>query len=99
MRFVLSFVLIIIGFVMTIGTENVLRTFGKMDFAEDSFHLFGGSRLIYKLMGVGFILLGFIIMLNMHIGAAKWIGTNLFGAYAPEEQVIEENVEYYPVAN
>lgn len=95
MNVIIGLVAAIIGIVLVIGTETVLKMFGRMNFAEKFFSTSGGSRWIYKLIGIGFIFLGFIIIFNMHLGALEWMAVNLFGAYADENA--PQPVEYYEV--
>ena len=65
------FVRILIGLVIAgagtffvLKTTAVLDTFGSVDWAEQKLGG-GGSRLFYKLLGIVFILIGFIVMTDM----------------------------------
>lgn len=60
MRIILGFIGIIIGFLIIWRSEWIFQQFGRVDWAEE--HLSGGSRVFYKLVGLGVILISFIYM-------------------------------------
>jgi hypothetical protein len=96
MHILLGLLLSIIGFFVVFGANWLLQTMGASDFAEKHLSTSGGSRFLYKLIGIGLMLVGFAIMTNLHLGVLNWIGRNLFGAYMPaQEQQIENNSYQY----
>ncbi len=83
-RILLGCSLVLFGTFMTIKSNMFFEFFGAVKFAEKYLHSEGGSRLFYKLFGIGLILLGFVIITNLYGGVIEWIGYNLFGAFIPE---------------
>jgi hypothetical protein len=61
-----------IGIFMVIKSEAMLNSFGRIEFFERHLGLDGGSRLGYKLIGIGTIFIGFLIMTNMIGGFMEW---------------------------
>lgn len=55
MKYFLGFLVIALGIFMVIKTEWMLQNFGRIDWAEEKFAFSGGSRLMYKLIGLVFI--------------------------------------------
>lgn len=62
MKYVYSILVIIIGAFMVIKTEWMLKFFGRSYWAETKLGTEGGSRLLYKLIGIIFIFVAFMIM-------------------------------------
>lgn len=54
-----------VGAGITIYTETIMTTFGSMDWADRWMSLYGGSRLAYKLAGISFVVIGFMMMTGM----------------------------------
>lgn len=63
-RILIGFIIAIIGFIIVWQSEWFLSNIGRIDWAEKK--LSGGSRIFYKLIGLGIILLGFLIITNIH---------------------------------
>lgn len=55
---------LIIGLVLMIYTEPLIRTFGKADWAEAKFGTMGGTYLLWKLIGIIIIIIGFLFMVG-----------------------------------
>jgi len=64
-HFILGAIIIIIGALITIKSEAMLSTFGRIGFFEKHLGVEGGSRLGYKIIGVLTIFIGMLIMTNM----------------------------------
>ncbi len=63
-RILVGLALAAVGFFFVWKTEDVLGFFGSIDWADQ--HLGGGgSRLMYKLIGIAVILVGFVVATNM----------------------------------
>lgn len=62
MKFFVGIFLIAIGLVMVLKTDWLLSFFGRSAWAEEKLGAEGGSRLFYKMIGIGLILLAFLIM-------------------------------------
>ncbi|MBU1148990.1 hypothetical protein KKI23_02760 [Patescibacteria group bacterium] len=75
MNYLFGIFFIIIGIFMIIGTEPIMRMFGRSDWAEQHMSTYGGTRMYTKLIGLGLILLGFIFM-------GGWFGPLLRGIFS-----------------
>lgn len=58
MFFFTGIIMTIIGCVLVIKSEWFFENFGTIQWAEKHLGTSGGSRLMYKLIGISFILLG-----------------------------------------
>lgn len=78
MRIILGLIGAIIGALMAIKSESVFQTFGSVDWAEQ--HLgTGGSHTFYKLLGIGIVLISFLVMTGLIEGLLLGIFGSLFG--------------------
>ncbi|MFA6105402.1 MAG: hypothetical protein WC725_02260 [Patescibacteria group bacterium] len=68
MRYTIGFLLLAVGFAMVIKTEWLIQNFGTNDWAETHLGTEGGSRLMYKLMGLAGIFIAFLLIFNMEDG-------------------------------
>lgn len=68
MRFFIGFLLIIVGFLLVWKTEPVVGFTGLSDWAESHLGTEGGTRLMYKLIGIGFIFLGMLAVTGLYQG-------------------------------
>ncbi len=73
MKYLLGIIAIAVGLLSVIYTEWIVANFGKNDWAET--HLGGGSRLMYKLVGIAIVFVSLIVM----TGAAEQILLSTFG--------------------
>ena len=64
MKYVLGMLVIVVGAIMVIKTEWFLENFGQSSWAEDKLGG-GGSRLMYKLIGIAVVLLSLMAMTGM----------------------------------
>lgn len=62
MKYILGLLAIGVGVLMVIKTESMIQSFGTSAWAEDKFGMSGGTRTLYKLIGVGVI---FFAMMGM----------------------------------
>lgn len=65
MRYFVGVVLVAIGILLVLKTEWFLQTFGANAWAEEKLGTSGGSRLLYKIIGILFIFFGFLAITNM----------------------------------
>ena len=72
-HFILGAIIIVIGALITIKSEAMLSTFGRIGFFEKYLGVEGGSRLGYKIIGVLTIFIGLLIMTNMIGGFMTWV--------------------------
>jgi len=74
MQYVVGIIAIIIGFLITWKADWLMDNVGRIAWAEE--HLssgFGGTRLMYKLIGIGVIILSFLLMTGILKGVMKAI--------------------------
>lgn len=60
------------GSLMVFKSESFLNNFGRMPFFENHLASSGGSRLGYKLIGIGLMVIGFMIATGMISGFIGW---------------------------
>jgi len=65
-KFIIGFLIAVVGAITVIKSEWMLQNFGAIDWAESHFASSGGSRFGYKLVGMIFILVGLMVMFNLH---------------------------------
>ncbi len=75
MKYFVGLIVVLIGCAMVIKTEWFLENFGRSDWAEDKLGG-GGTRLMYKLLGV----LGIILAVLGVTGALGEIITSVFSS-------------------
>ena len=68
MRFLIGFLLIVVGFLLVWKTEAIVGFAGYSDWAESHLGTEGGTRLMYKLIGIGFIFLGMMAITGLYEG-------------------------------
>jgi hypothetical protein len=66
MRILLSLFLLAAGTAMTIKSEWLYQNFGTIAFFEKYLHSSGGGRLGYKVMGMLAVLVGILVLTNIH---------------------------------
>lgn len=54
-----------VGVVFILYTEWFVQNFGTIAWAEQNMGTNGGSRLMYKLIGLAFIFIGFVVFTDM----------------------------------
>lgn len=65
MRYFVGIVATLIGVGMILKTEWLIENFGTSAWAEEKMGTSGGSRMLYKLIGLGLIFVGFMLITNM----------------------------------
>lgn len=65
LRILLGIGITVVGYFMCARTNWFLEILGPVAWAERAF-VSGGSRLFYKLVGIGVIILGFIVITNLY---------------------------------
>lgn len=78
-RIIVGVIGIIFGSIMVIKSEWFLSFFGRVDWAEIHLGSEGGTRLLYKLIGIATILISLLIMTGMIEGILLAIFGPLFG--------------------
>ena len=56
MKYFLSFTAIVVGFLLVRYSNWLINNFGYIDWAEQHLGSYGGSRLMWKLIGILFII-------------------------------------------
>lgn len=62
-----------LGFYMVTKTEWWLNTFGRIHWAEKHLTTSGGSRIMYKIIGIIFILLSFTYITGLWGPFIRWV--------------------------
>lgn len=73
MHIILGLITMVIGALITVYSEYIFNTFGRIEFFDKYLGTEGGSRLGYKLLGVFVFFIGTLIMTNMIQGFIMWI--------------------------
>lgn len=76
MRIVAGIILVFLGATLVIKAEWFYQNFGEIGWAQAHLGAEGGSRLMYKLIGLALIIIGFLVMTGM-------IGGILLGIFSP----------------
>ena len=72
-RVLIGFGIIVFGALLIIKTEWLLSAFGRITWAEEKLGAEGGTRVFYKLLGMGCIVLAFMIMSGKIFTLLDWI--------------------------
>src|SRR3989338_8307430 len=75
MRYILSIIGVAVGALIVIKSEKIFNALGPVQWAEQHLGAEGGSRLFYKLVGVGIIVVSFFYMSRI----LESIGLAIFG--------------------
>ena len=65
MRIIIGIIFALAGVGMILKTEWIIENFGTSAWAEAKMGTSGGGRLLYKLIGLTFIFIGFLLITNM----------------------------------
>lgn len=65
MRYFIGILLVTVGILLIIKTEWFIQNFGTNAWAEEHLGYNGGTRLMYKLIGLIFIFFGFLAITNL----------------------------------
>ena len=61
-KVIIGILIIFGGFMMASKSEWLLRSFGRVDWAENRFPFEGGTRFFYKILGIIVIFLGLFVI-------------------------------------
>lgn len=78
MRIIIGFLVAGIGFLMVYKTNWFYENLGSISWAERNL-MGGGSRLVYKLLGMVTIIVGFLVVTNLHKEVIGGILASIFG--------------------
>jgi len=62
LSFVVGLIGIVFGFILVWKADWIVENIGRTNWAEEHLGVEGGSRIFYKLIGLGVIILGFLFM-------------------------------------
>ncbi|OGH83891.1 MAG: hypothetical protein A2469_04095 [Candidatus Magasanikbacteria bacterium RIFOXYC2_FULL_40_16] len=65
MKYILGILAILLGVVVVVKAEWFVINFGSIAWAEEHLGTSGGSRLMYKLIGLAMIIISIMIMTDM----------------------------------
>ena len=68
MRIIIGIILIVAGFLMTWKTSDLVGFTGQSTWAEAHLGTEGGTYLMYKLIGIGLIILGLLAVTGLYQG-------------------------------
>ncbi len=68
MNYIIGIICVLVGVLLVLKTEWFLENFGTIAWAEENLGTSGGSRLMYKLIGLLAIFIGFLLITNMFQG-------------------------------
>lgn len=68
MQYFIGIVAVLIGLVLIIKTEWMVENFGHNAWAEEHLGTEGGTRLLYKFIGLIGIFIGFLLVTNLWQG-------------------------------
>ena len=66
MRYFVGLLLAAAGLALVIKTEWFIQNFGSSSWAEEKLGTSGGTRLLYKVIGIALIFIGFLAITNLH---------------------------------
>lgn len=79
MRYIIGLLIITLGIVLIIKTEWFIQNFGNSRWAEEHFGYNGGTRILYKVIGLFMIFLSFMGITGLLGPAILSIFGRLFG--------------------
>lgn len=65
MKFVVGIIAIVVGILLVIKTEPMVQNFGTSAWAEQHMGTSGGTRLLYKLIGLAMIIIAMLGMTGL----------------------------------
>jgi len=81
MTFILGLVFLFLGFFLIKKTEWFLENAGRIAFFEDKLASSGGSRLGYKIIGVGISIAGILMVTGLGDNFLLWIFSPFLRVY------------------
>jgi len=79
-NFFVGLLIAAVGYLLVWKSNWLLNNFGRIGWAEEHLGSEGGSRLMYKLIGIIIIITGFLHATNLGGAFIKWVATSIFGA-------------------
>jgi multisubunit Na+/H+ antiporter MnhB subunit len=85
-RIIIGLLVAFAGFMMVWKSEWLYQNMGSNDWAETKFGSFGGTRTMYKAMGLIVIIIGFLTVTDLHKAAFK----SMFGWLFPQTSLHQD---------
>ena len=82
-KFIFGLIITAIGFLTVWKSDWLMNNFGRIGFAEKHLGTEGGSRLLYKIIGLVIIFIGFMYATDLTDSLLNWIATSVFRAQIP----------------
>ncbi len=79
MKYIVGILAIVVGIILVVKTEWFVENFGSNSWAEEHMGSSGGTRLLYKLIGIAFIALSLMGMTGLLGEIILGIFGRLFG--------------------
>ena len=79
MRIVLGLIMVVIGTLMVMKANWIVQNFGYSEFAESKMRTLGGTRLMWKLIGILIIVSGFFIVTDLYGDVLLWAFSPFLG--------------------
>jgi hypothetical protein len=80
MNIIFGIIIAAVGGLITVKSEAMLNTFGRIGFFEKYLGTEGGTRLGYQLLGILAFFIGVLVMTNLIGGFLGWILSPLINA-------------------
>ncbi len=77
--FIFGLIIVVIGYMFVWKSEWLMQNFGRIGFAEKHLGTSGGSRLMYKLIGIIIIIVGFLKATDLSESLLSWVAKTFFG--------------------
>ena len=72
-KFIFGIIIVAAGFLFVWKSEWLLQNFGRIPFAEKHLGTEGGTRLMYKIIGIIIIIIGFMYATDLTDNTLKWL--------------------------
>ncbi|MDD5749905.1 MAG: hypothetical protein PHO91_03950 [Patescibacteria group bacterium] len=82
-KFIFGLIITAIGFLIVWKSDWLMNNFGRIGFAEKHLGTEGGSRLLYKIIGLVIIFIGFMYATDLTDSLLNWIANTVFKAQLP----------------
>jgi len=66
MRIFIGLLMVAGGAILTLKANWIVSNFGYSEFAESNIKMYGGSRLLWKLIGIVTIFIGLLVITNLY---------------------------------
>ena len=82
-KFIVGLIIVAIGFIIIWKTEWLLQNMGRIGWAEQHLGTEGGSRTMYKLIGILIIFVGFMYATDLTDNVLGWLARTVFHQNVP----------------